>query len=66
LDQIDIIHVIDSVEWRRYHVYIYNAQGGNLISIPCDLLIVNQLVRNEVDNGTPADRIVLGGFSQGN
>ncbi|CAM0137379.1 hypothetical protein VKS41_003264 [Umbelopsis sp. WA50703] len=26
---------------------------------------VNQLVRNEVDNGTPADRIVLGGFSQG-
>ncbi|KAL0581414.1 hypothetical protein ABG067_008455, partial [Albugo candida] len=26
---------------------------------------VNQIIRDEVDNGIPANRIILGGFSQG-
>lgn len=28
-------------------------------------IIVNKFIRDEVDNGIPANRIIVGGFSQG-
>lgn len=31
----------------------------------CVQFLVNRIIRDEVDNGIPANRIIVGGFSQG-